>query len=231
MRAARQERGLTLLEVLVSVAIVAMVGLLLYGAFHGMARSRENMEDVADRHHQGRAALSRMARELSAAFMSAHLPLSTSLMTNPPQQTAFIGTDSRPADRVDFTSFSHIRLRADSHESDQNEISYFGSTDREGGRLDLARRESKYLDADPTRGGIVQVLAEDIESFDLRYLDPLTGEWVDSWDSTQPAAQFGRLPSQVWITLVLRDSAGGTSVTFQTKVPLAIMLPIDFANK
>lgn len=222
-------RGMTLLEVLVSIAIVAMIGTLLYGAFHGMNRSRTNMDVVNDRYHQGRAALSRMAREMSAAFLSAHEPFGAQLgAQQSPRQTAFIGGDSRPADRVDFTSFSHRRLRADAHESDQNELSYFAAQDPDTGNLDLVRRESKYIDDDPAHGGTVQVLAEDIESFDVQFLDPMTGEWVDSWDSTQPAAQFGRLPMQVSVLLVLNGGPGGTT-TFQTKVALPIQLPLQFA--
>ena len=223
------ERGLTLLEVLVSIGIVAMIGMLIYGAFNGMTRSRDSVEQVNDRHHQGRTALARMAREIGAAFIGQQISLVNP--STPPHQTAFIGSDSRPTDRIDFTSFSHQRLRADAHESDQNEVSYFGSNDPESGKLDLARRESKIIDADATRGGIVQVLAQDIESLDLRYLDPLTGEWLESWDSTQPAAQLGRLPSQVWIALVLRGSAGDTRAKFETKVPIAMQLPLDFATK
>lgn len=226
---ARRRRGLTLVEVMVSIAVVAMIGTVIFGAFQGMSRARDNMEAVSDRHHQGRAALSRMSRELGSAFLSAHLP--PDALTNPTHQTAFMATDSGSNDRVDFNSFSHRRLRADSHESDQNELSYFTATDPETGRLDLVRRESKYLDGDPARGGIVQVLAEDIESFELRYLDPLTGEWLETWDSTQMTAQFGRLPAQVWITLAMRGGPEGAPARFETKVPLAMQLPIDFANK
>jgi general secretion pathway protein J len=220
---------MTLLEVLVSIAIVAMIGTLIYGAFHGMNRSRTNMDVVNDRYHQGRGALSRMARELSASFLSAHEPFGAQMGAQQSyRQTAFLGGDDRPADRVDFTSFSHRRLRADSHESDQNELSYFASRDPDTGNLDLVRRESKYIDDDPAHGGIVQVLAENIDSFDVQYLDGMTGEWVESWDSTQPAAQLGRLPAQIWIVLVLNGGPGGTT-TFQTKVPIAIQLPLTFA--
>jgi general secretion pathway protein J len=92
------------------------------------------------------------------------------------------------------------------------------------------RREAKFIDLEPTRGGVVNVLAEDIESFDVRYLDPLTGEWTDSWDSTQPAAQFERLPSQVWVTLVLNGGPGGEPIKFETKVPIPMQVPIAFGN-
>lgn len=220
-------RGFTLLEVLVSIAIIALIGSLLYGAFHGMNRARRNMDDVNDRHHQGRGALSRMARELSAAFISAHVSFQQAQDT---PRTVFLGSDERPADRIDFTSFSHRRLRANAHESDQNELSYFGVRNPDTGGIDLVRRESRYIDEDPTHGGVVQVLAEDVDSLDIRYLDPVTGEWLDTWDSSQPAGQLGRLPSQVWITLVLVGGPAGTT-TFQTKVPIAMMTPLNFAIK
>ncbi len=224
-RKARQ-RGLTLVEVLVAVGVIALIGVLIYSVFYGMSRTRKRMNTVADIYHQGRGALSRMAREISAAFISKHQPFVT---THEPRETVFIGSDERPADRLDFTSFSHRRLTADSHESDQNELSYFAAEDRENDKLDLVRREAKYIDEEPEKGGVILVLAEDIDSFDIRYLDPLTGEWLEDWDSTQPAAQLDRLPSQVWITLVINGGPGGTTV-FETKIPVPIQLPLTFAT-
>ncbi len=222
-----QGRGFTLLEVMVAIGIVAMLGVLLYGAFMGMSRSRKNMEQVADRYQQGRQALDRMGRELSSAFLSAHQPFQQLQFV---RQTIFIGGDSRPADRVDFTAFAHRRLRADTHESDQCEISYFASTNPDTGALDLVRREDKFIDDDPQRGGVVQVLAEDIDSFDVKYLDPLTNQWLDSWDSVQAAAQVGRLPAAVWLTVWLNGGPGGGPVKFETKIPIPIQMPLSFAT-
>ncbi|XXT19782.1 type II secretion system protein GspJ [Sorangium sp. So ce429] len=221
----RRSGGLTLLEVLVSVAILALIGTLIYGAFDGMSRSRAGISRISDRYHQGRGAISRISRELQEAFLSRHQPADKNIAV---RLTAFAGQDSSPADRVDFTAFAHRRLLRNAHESDQCEIGYFGSRDPERDRLDLVRREAKTIDTEPTRGGVVNVLAEDIESFDVQYLDPVTGEWVDSWDSTQPAAQLDRLPSQVWVTLVLNGGPGGEPIKFETKVPIPMQVPIAF---
>ncbi|WP_437306759.1 type II secretion system protein GspJ [Sorangium sp. So ce388] len=221
----RGARGLTLLEVLVSVAILALIGTLIYGAFDGMSRSRAGISRISDRYHQGRAAIARISRELQEAFLSRHQPADKNIVV---RLTAFAGQDSSPADRIDFTAFAHRRLLRNAHESDQCEIGYFGSRDPERDRLDLVRREAKTIDTEPTRGGVVNVLAEDIESFNIQYLDPLTGEWVDSWDSTQPAAQLDRLPSQVWVTLVLNGGPGGEPIKFETKVPIPMQVPIAF---
>ncbi|KYF47322.1 general secretion pathway protein GspJ [Sorangium cellulosum] len=226
-RRRRRAGGVTLLEVLVSVGILALIGTLIYGAFDGMSRARSGISRMSDRYHQGRAAIARISREIQTAFLSRHQPADRNIVV---RLTAFTGEDSSPADRVDFTSFAHRRLLRNARESDQCEIGYFGSRDPERDKLDLVRREAKTIDLEPTRGGVVNVLAEDIESFNVQYLDPITGEWTDSWDSTQPAAQLERLPSQVWVTLVLNGGPGGEPIKFETKVPIPLQVPIAFGN-
>jgi general secretion pathway protein J len=135
-----------------------------------------------------------------------------------------------PADRLDFTSFSHRRLVRDIHESDQNEISYFGSPDPNvSGKIDLARRESPIIDREPTRGGEVNVLVDDIDLFDLRFLDPTTGMWNDTWDSTQVTGQPNRLPFEVKITLVLKGGRDGKPIKFVSKVQLPMQAAVSFA--
>jgi len=209
------------------VAILAMVSVLIYGAFDGMSRGKKNLGRANDRYHQGRAALGRIAMELSSAFLSQHQPLTVQQNR---RLTVFAGTSSSPADRIDFTSFSHRRLNRDAHESDQSEISYFGSPDPNvSGKLDLARRESPLIDLEPKRGGEVNVLAEDIDRFDVQYLDPTTGLWTDTWDTTQATGQPNRLPFQVKLTLVLKNGEHGNPITFVTKVALPMQGALNFA--
>jgi general secretion pathway protein J len=226
-RARSAARGLTLLEVMVAVAILAMVSLLIYGAFDGMNRGKKSIERMADRYHQGRGAMSRMAMELSSAFLSLHQPLTQQQVR---RVTIFAGTHSSPADRIDFTSFSHRRLTRDAHESDQNEISYFASPDPDvSGKVDLARRESAVIDLEPKRGGEVNVLVDDIESFSVKYLDPTTDLWTDSWDTTQVTGQPGRLPFEVKLTLELKGGPRNQPIRFVSKVVLPMQAAISFA--
>jgi general secretion pathway protein J len=227
MNARWGRRGLTLIEVMVAISVLAMLSLIVYGAFDGLSRGKKGLGRVNDRYHQGRAAITRIAAELSSAFLSVHQPLTQGQIR---RLTIFKGTKGSPADRLDFTSFSHRRLVRDSHESDQNELSYFGSPDPEvSGKIDLARREAAIIDIEPTRGGEVNVLAEDIDLFDLKYLDPTSGLWNDTWDSSQTIGQPNRLPLQVKITLALKGGADGKPVLFETKVPLAMQAPLSFA--
>ena len=225
MRTRARARGVTLLEVMVSVGILALVGSLIYGAFDGMAKSRTSIAAINDRYHQGRQALSRITRELASAFVSKHLPLQLNAAV---RQTAFVGRKAR----VDFTAFAHRRLGSDVHESDQCEVGYFAANDPErSGKVDLVRREQRTIDLEPTKGGVVQVMADDIESFELKYLDPTSAQWMDTWDSTQLVGQLGRLPSQVKLTLVLKGGNYSAPIRLMTRAPIAMQSPIDFAVK
>lgn len=225
--------GFTLLELLVAIAVLALVSALLYGAFDGLERTREGVTRVADRYHEGRAALQRMAYELGGAYLSLHAPPDQGLVT---VRTAFIGTRDTPAARIDFNSFSNRRFDKDVKQSDQAEISYFGSPNPDGsGQIDLARRISPHVDLEPERGGRVEVLATDLDLFDVTYLDAATGQWVDKWDSTQPLGQHNKLPLQVRILLVLNGGMRASAdrsrepLRFMTKVALALRDPLTFA--
>jgi general secretion pathway protein J len=236
-RAPRERRasegGFTLIELLIATSVLSVICLLIYSAFSGMRSSKLGVERIDDRNHEGREALRRIARELSSAYISMHKPLDPMFVV---VKTAFVSTRGTPADRLDFNSFSNHRFDRNSHESDQCELSYFGSPDpRQSGVTDLARRVSARLDAKPDKGGRVDVLATDIDLFRLKFLDPLTGMWAETWDSTDTITHFNQLPIYVHVKLVLnggrRSSAGRGQGTlkFETKVAIPMYKPLSFA--
>lgn len=219
-------RGLTLVEVLVALAVLAMIGVLLYGAFDSIAHGRKAESVRGDRARQGRAAISRMTREIQSAYLSMHNPANVALQT---RVVAFIGQNSQPYDRLDFQAFAHRRIEANSHQSDQAEVGYFASADPNvEGKTDLVRREQTPADMDAKRGGIVNVLCEDIESFDVRYLDPQTSQWLEVWDTTQALGQQNRLPLEIRLTLTLKHVPAGLDATYTTKFMMPMLGPLTF---
>ncbi len=234
-RSRRATRGFTLLELLVAISILAMVSILIYSAFAAMRRTKEGLERIQDRYREGRMAMQRVTRDLSAAYLSLHAPIDTRITM---QHTAFVGKRDTPTDRVDFNSFSNTRRDRDAHESDQAEISYFGVDNRSGSSstIDLARRLGVRPDLDPQHGGRVEVLATDIDLFQLEYLDPQTAMWTDTWDSTQVTGQPNRLPLQVRVTLVLNSGqrnyadGGRGRIRLMTTISLPIQQPLNFAT-
>jgi general secretion pathway protein J len=231
MRAGR--RGFTLIELVVAITVLAFITLLLYGAFSNMKASRDGLVRVQDRYREGRIAMARIARDLQSAYISQHVPLSPALVV---QKTAFVGKVGIPGHRVDFNAFSNVQRDRSAHVSDQIEVSYFASDDPERpGNYDLVRRTSEYPDIEPGKGGRVEVLATDIDLFQLEYLDATTGLWTETWDTTQATGQTNRMPLQVRIRLVLKQGSrsstdrGRGTLKFQTTVSLPIQQPLSFA--
>ena len=221
--------GFTLLEVILAVTVLALVGTMIYGGFSQTALNKDRIETDVDHSRVVHMALERMARELTMAFVSTHANPSPDLRY---VETGFIGRDEGREDRIDFTSFSHRRLYRNARESDQNEISYFVTEHPDDPEAKvLARREQNRIDEDPSRGGKSQILVPDVEELDLEYYDPLLSEWVKSWNTEDVLAQPNRLPTQVRITLRVRDPRRrGSTQTFGTRVTIPITYALNHAN-
>ena len=233
MKTSRASRsGFTLIELIIATGVLAWIAMLIYSAFAGMRSSKEGVGRIDDRHHEGREALRRIARELASAYVSVQRPLDPSLLV---VKTAFIGTHGTPADRVDFNAFANRRFDRNSHESDQCELSYLGASSPKEGGYDLIRRISARLDQKPEKGGRFDVLASDIDLFKLRYLDPLTGMWVETWDSTDATTHLNQLPIYVHVKLVLNGGRRGHlgrsqgTLRFETKISISMYQPLSFA--
>jgi len=218
-------RGLTLLEVMVAVAVLTLVSVLVYGAFSTITRGKQTAGQLSERYRVGRLAMTRMTRELSMAFVSMHNAAIPSLNV---RVTAFTGS----ARRVDFDAFAHRRLMKDAHESDQCELGYFLTTNaKKNNQQDLVRREQTIIDDQPGKGGVVQVLADDVDTFQLKYLDPTSGLWTEQWDTLSAAGQPNRLPLQVDIFLVLKGGPAGDPIRLHSKSQLFMLQPLAFALK
>ncbi len=218
---------MTMIEVIISIAILAMVGVLIHGVITSLSRGKKSEGMRSERVHEGREALQRIVRDLSSAYLSMHVPTVQALQT---EKTAFIGKNSMPFDRLDFTAFAHRRTERDSHESDQAEVGYYVVADDDStDKMDLVRREQTPIDMDPQKGGVRNVVAEDVLEFDVKYLDPTTGQWVESWDTTQATGQPNRLPLEVSIKIVLKGIAENMPpYEYKTKVFLPIQQPLSF---
>jgi general secretion pathway protein J len=229
LRARRARSAVTLIEVMVAMTIIAIVSTLLYTGFTQTASNKKRIESEMERHHEIRMGLERMARDLSMAFVSAQLNPDGSLQS---VKTAFVGKEAGGGSRIDFTAFAHQRLYRDAHESDQCELAYFLTDDPDDSSKDsLARREQARIDDDPLDGGKAQVLIRDVEEFELEYLDPVSAEWISSWDTTQGAMQPNRLPTQVRIRVTVPNVRGrGPSVTFATRASLPLTYALNHAT-
>lgn len=191
--------GFTLIEVMVALAIMAVIAALTWGALSGSLDTRDYLDEQDEIDRSARVALARLTRELSLAF------LTTNTEAVNTYRTVFVAKDADGTDQLWFSTLAHRRTIRDSRECDQAEITLWTEDDPDGesGDLVLLHRESERIDHEPDKGGLILPLATGVARFDLRYLDPQSGEWREEWDSTG-AETPNRLPRAVEITLVLR---------------------------
>lgn len=216
-------RGFTLIEVMVAISITAVMGAMLVGAFQRAYRARELTEQQEDRYAGARVALTRMAREISMAFLSEHYD-HRRFRERP---TLFRGQDSGDRDTLLFTTMSHERLVRDAKESDQSVVEYALDADPDfPGEVALWRREKVRIDDDPEHGGTRAVLCQHVTSFDVSYWDWKKQEWAREWNAASTERQ-GILPTRVRLKLVLKMSDGKTE-SFETQARIAIIRPLDF---
>ncbi|HLL55178.1 MAG TPA: prepilin-type N-terminal cleavage/methylation domain-containing protein, partial [Myxococcaceae bacterium] len=144
-------RGFTLMEVLIAVAITALIGGMVASAFHTGVKTKEIIEGDAERYRMLRAAMDRMAREIGSAFVSDRYDTRRYRDSND-RPTNFIGE----REKLLFTSLAHERLYTNAKESDQMVVEYQvkSSTEKDvRGRQDLMRRENPLVQDKMDRGG------------------------------------------------------------------------------
>lgn len=219
----RRARGFTLMEVMVAVAITALMGTVVAMAFQTGLTAKETVETDADRYRQVRVSMNRMAREIGSAFVSDRFPRKRFRDQND-RPTNFVGE----RDKLLFTTFAHQRLYTDVKESDQAVVEYFveASEDREAkGRLDLKRRVNPNVGERMDRGGSTDVLFEGVKGVEFEYWNSEKKEWDDEWDTRRTELK-ALLPTRVRVTVTAVDETGREAkYTTQARIMLNTELP------
>ena len=216
-------RGFTLLEVMIAVAVLAMIGAVTYKAFDGAYDLKHRVERAEDRDQTVRAALERISREVSMTFLSEHYDHKR-FRERP---TFFKLKDGRGEADLTISSFAHERLHVDAKESDEALFEYKLDRDDDGNRS-LFRRVKPNIDEEWERGGEKAVLANDVLKFSVQAWDPKEREWRDEWDSNSPERNGQVLiPPRVKIALTIKDEQGKEK-TWSTQARIVLGQPLDF---
>lgn len=190
-----RQRGFTLLEVLVTVAIFAMMYLLAVEFLNGAMRTREQLNAGARQLEQTQRAITYLTLDFEQMIARP--------VRDPygDPQPALLGKDNY----VEFTRLGwanpfHLRQR-----SDMQRVSYALENHT------LYRRYWPVLDTNVATQYQQDVLLENVKSFKVRYLDKdVSGQlvwkelWPDAALATQPVWQQ-RLPKSIEVTIKLDD--------------------------
>jgi len=196
------EAGLTLLEVMLAIAILAVMMTLAWKTVSNTSETKKTFEAYEERNHELRMALGRIVRDFEHAYLSRNED------TNAPHpRTMFMAKSSMRMPEVRFSTLDHRVLWADANESEQTVISYVSHDNPDHpGSVDWIRREQRRMSNEPpeTEPADHDVLVHDIAGAKLEFWNWKNNEWQDHWDTTQADGQKGWLPSRVRITLTVK---------------------------
>jgi len=222
-------KGFTLLEVLVSMAILAIILATIYSAYTTNVEAIQIARQNGEVHQTARIVLDRMTKDLQSALIQAGEDRKEESGASQKAKLGQAGKDRkeesgssekiklglvgqqreinrRRADRIDFTTVTHLPLTERGPSSDLCEIGYLVSEDPEGKVLVLLKRDDPTADEDFTEGGSLQEIARNVIEFNLTYLDS-RGEESDKWSTLEGGAESG-LPALIKLRLVLGDDLG-----------------------
>ncbi len=202
MKRTRSQAGMSLLEILVAIFLLAMIGLATADTVWRSHRTRQSLKRINDVYHSARVVMDRMARELATAYIAKPLPGPDKSKI---PQTIFKAREESPINRLTFSSFSHIRIVRNAKESDQSVITYYGKPHpKKSGVYRLFRRNKTVIDGKPEEGGLAYEMLDNVVKLEFKFWDKRKTDWQKDWDTTK--IEFGnRLPPLVEIRLVVRD--------------------------
>jgi general secretion pathway protein J len=195
MRIIPNQHGWTLLELLLAVALLAIVAAVVFGSFRATVSAIDRATISGAPARQARVALARLSDELASTDWGVERP-----------ETLFVGVprelDGREAGGLEFNSRSHTWYPTQPPAVERALITYQPELVEEGLRLWRREFAAPYLLEGRPESVVV---AEGLSSVTFRYFSD--GEWSDEWDSVKRLA----LPELVEVVLIFgtREHATG----------------------
>lgn len=190
---ARRRRGFTLLELLLSIGMMAMISLMLFSSFSTAFRARASAAAQTTAVREAAVTLDLVQHDFQSAMAG------NGALVGPFYGYA-LGTGDAEADSVSFyTAGQDTQTSADDPLFEgMRQVELVLSTGVDG-KPSLVRRVRRNLLAPAVVDGVEETLAQNVRVFSVKYYD---GEsWHDEWDSTLPDTPG--LPVAVQITIEL----------------------------
>lgn len=205
--------GFTLLEILIAIAILALVVSSLYGAYSGTLETTEMVESARDVDQAARLALMQMVDDFSSLY---YKKAEGENENSPFRFQGGMDAESERGTVVEFASTAHLGFDGSFPNLRINRVSYVLEKQEDNQQYyRLVRMELPFVDLSGEREETAVELADTVESLTLTYLNE-DGETLSQWDS-KAEETAGLLPRLVHIRLQL---AGEKSRVFATTVAI-----------
>ncbi len=202
----KRRSGLTLVDLMVALAILAIIMTAVYAVFISQEKATRTASEAGDVFGQGLFILDRLSRDLSGAWL-------------PDKAAGSAGIQYRFTGNKDSLGFNTTAVLSMDENSgpDLVEVSYRLSELEDVKTYRLIRRQDDTPDDDPASGGREVIISDDVVKLEFVFVG---NNEEENWDTQNRSG----LPRSVRITLVLADEQGGEE-TFLTLVSLPLSEP------
>jgi len=180
------DAGFTLIEILLAVAILAVISAIVSVSFATTFRLRDRALEDAAREHLARNTLRLIADELSIGRVY--------------RKYRWYGynadEEGRPADVLAFSTSAHNRVQPNIAEADVAHVVYTRKKDR---LIRYSLRNPFAVNADAVDR---TEIADGVSGFNIRYYHKRIGLWLDQWQE-----EASTMPAGILIELTLANSA------------------------
>ena len=217
----RHQKGFTLIEVLVTIAILSIILSSIYGILSATIKAREIAEETSALYESGAGLIEIMASDLEGLYLYGL------------EELFFAGENdiigAADADALHFVTGTPRYLEAEvgptgpvvaDYYLEQNEV--FAS------RLNLYRREVPYREAKARESKKGILLSRDIKSLNFLYFDG--EEWLEEWN-TESVPQAIRIDIALWTSKRAADTFSFERKFSATILPIADTLKAESGEK
>jgi prepilin-type N-terminal cleavage/methylation domain-containing protein len=228
MKRRHSPSGFTLIELVVSLAILGIMMTIGYSSLSSILRAKEALDESRDVRAISDAVLKRLSREIQLAVSGlALIPAQDKLEQPNSSKLNLIGTDEQ-LDGVEASTLTFLALEGGQYLPDGGshsgivQITYRVARDPDQGSnkdapLLLIREEIPYIR--PFKRAYEKVMVfpitDALASLSFQYFDPETNSWRKDWGTDKRTG----LPRMIRLEVQLR-SPRGTVQTYTTVLPL-----------
>ncbi|MHC4153397.1 MAG: type II secretion system protein GspJ [Planctomycetota bacterium] len=189
----RGKSGFTLVEVMVASVIGAFIALVAVGALRSISASTERIDTIVSVAAEARFAANMVSRDLVNIYRAPNMK--SMKLVGGVDRSLVGGRDSW----LTLYTVGRAKARIDQPEGDVYEVEYYLERDEE--KSVLMRRLWPNPDIEAEPGGMLTVVAEDIDIFEVRFFDG--EEWQIEWFE-----EITSIPELVEVTLAAGELEG-----------------------
>ncbi|MFO7839689.1 MAG: prepilin-type N-terminal cleavage/methylation domain-containing protein [Desulfosalsimonadaceae bacterium] len=220
-----EEKGFTLLEILVAIFIFAVVMTTIYASFNAVVSKNEAVRQGRGLYDMGRNCLERMAEDFSAIYVEQPPLYEPPDYNDPDDPYRFVAEEeieaSETFSRVRFAADAHLPMGGETEDGLAEIVYYVEKSGQEQSGFVLRRSDTVFAyDAEEFRDeqAADPVVCKNVQKFSLIFLDK-DGEETSDWDSGENMGKYAT-PRAVKIELELAEGAAARA--FHTAVTIPV---------